>query len=228
MSRSPPALHRTIVVVDIAGFTDTSRTMVHQNAVHHGLYTVLAEAFADAGVDLAGCVVENRGDGAMILVPAEIPKRGLVARLPLELAAALRRYNAVHTAEARIQLRVVVHAGEVILNDRGVVSQAVNLAFRILDAEPAKSTLRHAGGALVLITSDQFYQDVVRHDPAADPDSYRRIAVSVKNIRTTAWMRLLDTPASRYLARSIYIASWPVMTSCGGFRPPRLHRSGPV
>jgi hypothetical protein len=37
----PLPLHRTIVVVDVAGFTDPARTMTHQRAVREGLYEVL-------------------------------------------------------------------------------------------------------------------------------------------------------------------------------------------
>jgi Thoeris protein ThsA, Macro domain len=137
-----PALHRSIVVVDVAGFTDRSRTEVHQVAVHHGLYDVLNEAFSVAGIDLAVCAVEDCGEGAMILVPPEIPKSVLANRLPGGLIAALRRYNAVHSAEASVQLRVVLHAGEVSQDANGVVGQAINLAFRILDAGAAKLALR--------------------------------------------------------------------------------------
>jgi ethanolamine ammonia-lyase large subunit len=56
-------LHRTIVVVDVAGFTDPARTMVHQRAVHEGLYDVLRGAFSEVGVGLDTCTVEDRGDG---------------------------------------------------------------------------------------------------------------------------------------------------------------------
>jgi tetratricopeptide (TPR) repeat protein len=193
-----PAVHRTIVVVDVAGFTDGTRTMIDQFAVHEGMYVVLAEAFSEAGIDWAACTIEDRGDGAMILIPAVIPKSGLVNRLPGALTAALRRYNAVHTVQAKFQLRVVLHSGEVRQNTHGVVSQAVNLAFRILDAEEAKLALRRSASPLALIASDPFFQEVVRNDPAAEPDSYNRIAVSVKGTTANAWLRLFAgtvTPA---------------------------------
>ncbi len=187
-----PALHQTIVVVDVAGFTDRGRTMVHQHAVHEGLYNVLRAAFAEAGVDWDGCAVEDRGDGAFILVPPDVPKSRLADQLPGRLIAGLRRYNAVHSAEAVVQLRVGLHAGEVSQGEYGVVSQAVNLAFRILEAAEAKTALKLSTGVLALIASDAFYHDVIAQDPATDPGSYRRIPVSVKETSTVAWLRLPD------------------------------------
>ncbi|HSZ30578.1 MAG TPA: hypothetical protein VK784_12595, partial [Pseudonocardiaceae bacterium] len=188
-------LHRTIVVVDVAGFTDPARTMVHQRAVHEGLYDVLRGAFSEVGVGLDTCTVEDRGDGAMILLPPEVDNSKLADQLPSRLVAWLRRYNAVHSAQAAVQLRVALHAGEVYQDGHGAVSAAVNIAFRILEAPEAKSALRLSTGVLALVASDIFYHDVIVHDPAADPDSYRRVPVEVKETSTVAWLRLPDRAA---------------------------------
>jgi hypothetical protein len=186
-------LHRTIVVVDVAGFMNPARTMAHQQAVHDGMYDVLRRAFAEVGVDLdAACTVEDRGDGALILVPPEIPKSLLTDQFPSRLVAELRRYNAVHATEAMFQLRVGLHAGEVRQNSRGAVSPAINLAFRILDASAAKLALRRTAALLALIASDFFYHEVIEQDPAAEPDTYHRIPVQVKETSTEAWLRVSE------------------------------------
>jgi hypothetical protein len=187
-------LHQTIVVVDVARFT--GRTMNQQIAVHEGLYDVLRGAFFDVGVGLDTCMVEDRGDGAMILLPPGVDNSRLADQLPSRLVAWLRRYNAVHSAEAAVQLRVALHAGEVYQDGYGAVSEAVNVAFRILDAQEARSALRLSTGVLALVASDAFYRDVIVHDPAADPGSYRRIPVSVKETSTVAWLRLPDRAAA--------------------------------
>ncbi len=189
-------LHKTIVVVDVARFTDSARTMIHQRAVHEGLYNVLRSAFTEARIDLDTCTVEDRGDGALILVPPEVDKSQLADQLPSRLVAGLRRHNAVHSAEAAIQLRVALHTGEVHQDRHGAVSPAVNLAFRILEAPDAKSALRSSTGVLALIASDEFYHKVIVHDPAADPGSYRQVSVSVKETSTVAWLQLPDRAAA--------------------------------
>lgn len=187
-----PTEHRAIVAVDVASFTDPARTLTHLRAVQEGLYDVLRTAFDESGIPMKTCHVEDRGDGALILVPQLYPKLWLADKWPHRVLAALREHNARHSEPARMQLRVALHLGEVYANDDGVVSQAVNLACRILDAKPAKAALASTGAMLALIASDEFYRDVVSQEPATDPGAYRRIAVSVKQTETVAWLRLPD------------------------------------
>ncbi|ONI85226.1 hypothetical protein ALI144C_12975 [Actinosynnema sp. ALI-1.44] len=205
--------HRAIVAVDVASFTDPMRTMIHLRAVHEGLYDMLRAAFDEAGILWKALYHEDRGDGAMILIPADFPKVWLVDQWHTRLLSALRRYNSVHAAEARVQLRVALHHGEVYADSEGVVSHAVNLTFRLLDAGQAKSALADSGGLLALIASDEFYRDVIEQDPAADPASYQRIAVSVKQTHTVAWLRLPDvahSPASQASMAHAPVAQVPV------------------
>lgn len=198
MSWDPATQHKTIMAVDIAGYNGPQRTTAHQLAVHEGFWGLLRTSFAEVGIPWDVCFIENTGDGAMIQLPDQVAKADLVAQFPDRLLAELRRHNAVHAEEANIQLRVALHAGEVHQASHGTVSQATSFTFRILDAPEAKSALKRSGAAFVLIVSDRFYRDVVVHDPAADPPSYRRIQQEmVKETTVDAWLRLFggNSPA---------------------------------
>ena len=197
MHSYPAALHRTIMAVDIAGYNDPSRTVAHLRVVHEALWAVLRTAFAETGIPWDVCFVENTGDGAMILLPPEIAKADLVAQLPERMLGELRRHNAVHADGARIRLRMALNAGEVHQGSHGSVSPAVSFTFRLLDAQVAKAAQKQSGADLALIASDAFFQDVVKHDPAADPDSYRNVLAVVKETTASAWLRLLGAPAAR-------------------------------
>jgi hypothetical protein len=188
-----PAIHHTIVAVDIADFTNPARTELHQAAMHNGLYRVLETAFNTAGVRWEACKREDRGDGVLILVPSEFSKTLVVDQLPNLLVSGLARYNAVHAREALIQLRMAVHSGEVYHEAEGKVSGALNNTYRFLDAEPAKLLLRETGGVLAMIVSDPFFQDVIAADPATGPGNFRQIPVSVKHTKGTVWLRILGT-----------------------------------
>jgi class 3 adenylate cyclase len=187
------AHHKTIMAVDIAGYNNPSRTMAHLREVHEGLWRILRTSCAETGVPWDACFIENTGDGAMILLPPEIAKADLVAQLPNLMRDELRRYNYVRVADAQIRLRMAVHAGEVAQGSHGSISPAVSFTFRILDAPEAKDAQRESGADLALIASESIYHDVVDHDPAADPGSYRRIPVKVKagERAAWAWLRLL-------------------------------------
>lgn len=190
MSQPSPTEHRTIVVVDVADFTNPDRNVHDMFAMHEGLYDILKTAFADSGVDFDSCTHEDRGDGALVLVPAHVSKSQLADRLPDRLVAALRRYNHTRNETAQFKLRVGVHAGDIRRDDNGWIGNAVNLAFRILEAGEAKSALAESDGLVALIVSDHFFSEVIQQDPGTAPDQYRRIPVQVKKFTAQAWLRL--------------------------------------
>src|ERR1051326_7017289 len=88
-----PAVHRTILVVDVEGFGDRRRTNPHQVAVRDGVYGILQQAFRKADILWSRCRHEDRGDGVFMLAPAEVPKGLFVESLPLALVEALRQHN---------------------------------------------------------------------------------------------------------------------------------------
>lgn len=68
------AVHRSIIAVDIEGFSDPARTLPHQLGTRAALYIVVEEALRTAGVRWDQCHIEYRGDAVFILVPPDIPK----------------------------------------------------------------------------------------------------------------------------------------------------------
>jgi hypothetical protein len=189
-----PTEHRTIVVVDVADFTAPART-ADMLSIHEGLYEVLEPAFAESGVDLDACVVEDRGDGALVLVPADFPKAQLADLLPDRLVAAVRRHNANRPEHSRFRLRLGLHAGDIRRGSNGWTGHSVNTAFRLIDAAEVKSALATTDGVVAMVVSDSFYTQVIADDSGAAPESYRRVHVRVKNFESAAWLRLPGVPA---------------------------------
>jgi len=199
----PPATHRTILVVDVEKFGDQSRTDAQRLTIHGGLYDLLHDAFRAAGISWDSCHWEDRGDGTMVLAPADIPKVLFSDRLPGQLASALYRYNRAHRAEERIRLRMALHAGEVTFDSAGVVSSAVNTTFRLLDAAPLKQALLNSSGAvLALIASSMFYFEVIRNSPEFCPEAYSPIPADVKETSTIGWIAMLRPRGPVRRARS--------------------------
>lgn len=186
---------RTIIVVDVTDFTNPARSLFDQRIVREGLHNVLRAAFSEIGVVLDTCKTEDRGDGKLILMPPGVDNTLVADQLPGRLLAWLRRHNKVHSPEARVKLRVALHKGEVQQDEQGVVSQAVNLTFGIVDAPDAKTVQRSTACMLALIASDEFYRAVIAQDPATDPGSYRQVSVPIKESSALAWLRIPDHPA---------------------------------
>lgn len=185
------AVHRGIVVVDVADFTHPGRTHVDQLCIRDAMYGALQRALEASGAGMTECEVEDRGDGILVLLPSEFPENRLVVDLPGALAAEVRRHNANSGGSSNFRMRMAVHAGKVHFDEHGVVGDAVNLAFRLIDAPSLKTLLRSSDGLLALVVSESFYDDVVRDTPDAAPSSYARTRVEVKMTRAIGWMRMV-------------------------------------
>lgn len=182
------------MAVDIESYGDLRRTTPNRLAVRRGLDQALRRAFDEAGVPWFDCRHENTGDGTFVLVPAQIPKGPFVEVLPMALARELRQHNESHPPEERIRLRIALHAGEVAYDDQGATGPAINRAFRLLEAPQLKAALTASPGVVALITSDWFFDEIVRSSTVVDATTFRPVQVTVKETATTGWISRPDDP----------------------------------
>jgi len=180
-----------LFAVDIAGFTSPRRDDDIRLYLHEELYQVLHKAFDGSGIPWADCFCEDRGDGALIVVPPSIPSKGIIDPLPERLRGLIRRHNHVSRDAAGIQLRAAAHIGPVEHDGHGFVGTDINLLFRMLDARPLRAALDGSGAELGLIISDYVYRNVVcRYPSLVSPDAFRPARFQVKYTRARAWTYL--------------------------------------
>ncbi|WP_033263256.1 ATP-binding protein [Amycolatopsis vancoresmycina] len=180
--------------MDIEGYGHQGRTTPHRLVVRQGLDHALRRAFKDAGVPWFDCKHESTGDGTLVLVPAQVLKGPFVEVLSVSLARELHRHNETHRAEEQIRLRMALHAGEVAYDDQGATGPAINQTFRLIEAPQLKIALAESPGALALITSTWFFDEVVRSSTVVDSSTFRPVHVAVKETVTVGWISLPDHP----------------------------------
>jgi HD domain len=155
--RAPLAHHRTIVALDI------ERSTSRPDPVKAELRTTMYQLF-DAALRAAGIHPRHRdrfadrGDGLLALIhPADCTPKVLVKRVIPALALVLAEYNATPSRlgqpQLQLRIRVVVHAGTVFYDANGCFGEALDTAFRLLDAAQVKQALEAASAALVLVAS---------------------------------------------------------------------------
>ncbi|MGH3761738.1 ATP-binding protein [Actinophytocola sp.] len=181
-----------MIVFDVAGFGDRRRTNEHQVTVREGMYSALWRALGEIGI--SDCYQEDRGDGVLLLAPADVPKAMFVDSFPQRLVAAIHHHNDGRAPEEQIKLRMALHAGEIRHDAHGVTGAALTLAFRLLDAPALKTALAESLGVLAVIASAWFFDEVVRHNVASRPATYRPVWVEVKETSASAWICLPDRP----------------------------------
>jgi hypothetical protein len=185
-----------LFAVDIAGFTGPGRDDDIRRYLHEELYELLQKAFDGSGIPWADCFHEDRGDGALVIVPPAMACKGIIDPLPERLRGLIRRHNHVSCQAAGIQLRVAAHIGPVEHDGHGFVGSDINMLFRMLEARPLKQALAGSSAELALIVSDYMYRSLVcRHPTLVDPDAFRPVRFQVKATRARAWTYLPGVPS---------------------------------
>lgn len=186
-----------LFAVDIAGFTRPDRDDDVRIFMREELYRILERAFDGSGIPWTACFREDRGDGALVIVPPGIAAKGIIDPLPERLCSLIRRHNHVSSAAAHIQLRVAAHLGPVYHDGHGFVGTDVDYLFRMLDARPLKDTLASTGADLALIVSDYVYRNIIsRHPSLVSPAAFCPVRFQVKHTRARAWTYVPSAPPS--------------------------------
>lgn len=182
----------SIFLVDITAFGRRDRNDDDRRTIRNAMYTILQEACQNSNVPWLACHREDRGDGALIIVPPSTPTRSVVDPLLARLAAALKHYNRQAVPATRIQLRIALHVGPIVSEPEGVSGEAIILASRIIEAAILKKELARTGAHLGVIVSEFVYDSVIKHAPGyVDPNQYRQLRFRVKESNLAAWMYLV-------------------------------------
>jgi class 3 adenylate cyclase len=196
--------YRAIVALDIEN--STTRPNSVKGELRNKAYELFEIALCTAGIGKRyRDPFIDRGDGILALVHPvdQAPKALLLNRAIPLLSRLLAEYNASlprHSQPQRqLRIRVVVHAGDVHYDANGCFGEALDVAFRLLDAARVKRVLRESADPLVLVVSEDIHSSVVRHGyDGIDHDSYHPLVrVCVAGRRYPGWVRCPEHAAPR-------------------------------
>jgi HD domain len=185
-----PPRRRIIIALDIEN--STSRP----DPVKAELRTMLYELF-DAALRSVGVSARrrdqftDRGDGLLALIdPAD---QALLLHLVIPvLSQLLASYNAglrpPGGRDRQLRVRVVIHAGNVHDEDNGYFGEALDAAFRLLDAPRVKAALKTAHAPLLLVVSSDIC-DMVASDEPGPHDLLPPVTVQVAAHQYQGWIR---------------------------------------
>ena len=196
MATGLPA-YRTIIALDIE--YSTSRPNPIKGELRNKIYELFEAALSEAGID--SCHHDefiDRGDGILALIHPvdEAPKALLLNRAIPLLSQFLTDHNASLPQHSQLQrqlrIRVVMHAGEIHYDANGCFGEALDVAFRLLDARRVKKILHETVDPLILVVSEDIYSSVVRHgyDGIDHEAFYQLVRVQVASRRYPGWIQL--------------------------------------
>jgi hypothetical protein len=201
---SGPSQHRTLAVFDMEGFS--ARNSADQRWLRDQMYELVASAAERAAVPSRECDMVDRGDGVALLVRASVSKEIIADAFIREVVVGLRAHNRRCHGPAAMRMRLSLHAGEVVPDGNGWVGTELNMACRLVDAEELRDVLRATPEAqLAICVSNEWFRAVIQQNPDLfDPQAYTHIAVTIREIDTTAWVRVPGyLPAGRRNGRVV-------------------------
>ncbi|MFB4318068.1 hypothetical protein [Actinomadura sp. 21ATH] len=186
-ARLPRPTTTTLAAVDICRF-GTRRDAPTQLLLRKEMYGLVAEACRITRVPWYDCHREDRGDGALFIVPPDVAADHLLDPFANHLTVVLRRYNRLAGPATRLRLRLAVHAGQIHRDEHGVAGPALVHLFRLLDAPAFKKAADSAVADLAMIVSDRLYTDAVEGGGLVNPAAYTSQRVTCKETRARAWI----------------------------------------
>jgi len=180
---------RRLAAILAADVTDYSRLMHEDEEATHARFTdIMNNAIEPAMSQHGGRIVKSTGDGFLAEFASAVEAVGCA----LQFQDAIARITASDHPERRLAFRVGIHIGEVIVEDRDIYGDGVNIAARL-------ENLATPGGILV---SDAVHENVRGRLPADFEDLGTQ---QVKNIaRPVHLFRVLPAaaPTQRATRRS--------------------------
>jgi class 3 adenylate cyclase len=124
----------------------------------------------------------DRGDGILALIhPVDQAPKAIVLKTAIPaFSQMLTEYNAslprASRPQRQLRVRVVMHAGEVHYDASGCFGEALDIAFRLLDAAHIKKALQVTADPLILVISGDIYHTIVRHGyDGIDQNAFRQL-----------------------------------------------------
>jgi class 3 adenylate cyclase len=139
------------------------------------------------------CIIEDRGDGLLLVAPSHIPTTRVIEAIQRELPVLLAAHNSTYAEGAQIQLRLAVNVGPVTTDAIGMSGDAIIRTTRLVDAPPLKTAMTETKRGLGIIVSEFVYETAVAHpSQLLAAERYLKVDVSLKGFQSPAWMRLYD------------------------------------
>lgn len=171
---------RFLAAIDIEEFS--RRSAAEQAAAQHNLEQVISEAAASAGLNRSRWYRQPRGDGELVILPADADGPSFVAEYPRCLASGLSRINRSTGQGLRLRVRLAIHHGTIYPGPFGPFGKGPTTVCRLLDGPVLRQRLKeHTDLDIAWIVSDVVYDEIVQsrlHE--LDPAEFRRTRATIK------------------------------------------------
>jgi hypothetical protein len=183
--------YRTILITDIENYSAQYRTDAIRARLRAQLRRLMTATLSDTGMDDTHYTMYTTGDGWLVTIDPAVGKPRILGPVVDRLGAGLRKQNRQVDMLERLRVRLVLHAGDVLVDQDGHFGDQLNFAFWLLEAQELRELLRQASGPLLVCVSDAVYQQVIaqRHE-GLDPAAFEAVWLKCKDIPRLGWVHV--------------------------------------
>jgi len=177
-----------LVVCDVEDWS--SRPAVAQQRIQVALSGLMNRALTRIGIDGSTVPRGRRGDGMILALPGTMDKARVTTTLVDAVRECLFSYAIDAGDDEQIRLRLVLHAGEVVVGDGEFAGGSVVQACRLVDSHVTRQVLNASRGApVVLAVSDDWYR-ATAGEGYVPKTGFEQVTVQEKSFRETAWIKV--------------------------------------
>jgi CRP-like cAMP-binding protein len=180
----------TVLLTDVVGFGALNRSDYDRQIIRREGLEMMRTSL---GPLWEACISLDRGDGLLVVVPPQVPTARIIECINRELPGRLRLHNRTYSESARFHLRIAAHVGPVMGDLLGVSGGTIIRTARLVEAPVLKEAMAATGAGLGIMVSEFVHEIAIGHAAHfIDAAEYKKVEVSNKEFRGSAWMRLLD------------------------------------
>lgn len=198
--------HHAIVGVDLESYS--KRTDREQVAAQNALEKMLERGLGEAYPQRIDYATVDTGDGAFLCLPDHYEKTRLITTFVPAVTQFLLKYNDDKSDDAKMRVRMVLHAGNVSIHGNTgqpkFAGKALNHTARLLNAAFLRRALKNASARhpLVFAVSEPFYEDVVLGHLSEYRNDFKRHQATVKGTSLIGWLHVEGAAAPESAAHA--------------------------
>jgi hypothetical protein len=181
------------VAADLQGYSDKPEAF--QTVAQAGLQKVLGCAAERAGLTWDPVDHQPSGDGLLVVMAPDPPRRLLAETFVREVNAELHDHNRLCAEQARLRVRLALHHGPVEPAALGYSGDGPVTTVRLCNGGPLRSALETSGRHLGVIVSETVYVDTFEaRKTSMEPTELREVRLPELRRRARAWLWIPGCP----------------------------------
>jgi hypothetical protein len=208
-SKKKRKIHRSfyaaILYFDMDRFGNDRLVDMDRTILRDDLQKLIKDAFVYTELESDSRYTGDTGDGVLLVINPKFDKSKLITEFIPRLEYNLNDRNRCAADFLQLKIRAVIHCGEILedepeITGKGVVSNEIIIAARLLDSEFLKTMVRDSNrrSPIALLVSDDFYNKILCQQTPVIAKNFSKFDIPTKDRSIPAWAYNFDSSSQSH------------------------------